>query len=58
MFREFDLCCLCDVCLSEAEHEQQLIQLKSLVQQLPPVNRETLRRIIGHLNKWVTTACS
>ncbi|CAI8051664.1 Arf-GAP with Rho-GAP domain, ANK repeat and PH domain-containing protein 1 [Geodia barretti] len=37
--------------MKEAEHEQQLVQLKSLVEQLPPVNRETLKRIIGHLNR-------
>ena len=34
-----------------SDHEQQLYQLQSLIEQLPEVNRETLKRVIGHLTK-------
>jgi len=37
----------------ETDHEAQLYQLKQLIQQLPEVNRETLKRIILHLRRWV-----
>ena len=32
----------------------QLDQVQSLIGQLPTVNRETLKRIIGHLTKYVS----
>ncbi|XP_019855674.1 PREDICTED: arf-GAP with Rho-GAP domain, ANK repeat and PH domain-containing protein 1-like isoform X1 [Amphimedon queenslandica] len=32
-------------------HENQMYQLQSLIDQLPDVNRETLKRLIGHLLK-------
>ncbi len=37
----------------ESDHEAQMYQIKSLIDQLPPVNKETLKRIIGHLRRWV-----
>ncbi len=37
----------------ESDHESQMYQLQSLIEQLPPVNRETLRRVAGHLKKLV-----
>uniref|UniRef100_A0A1X7TTF8 Uncharacterized protein n=2 Tax=Amphimedon queenslandica TaxID=400682 RepID=A0A1X7TTF8_AMPQE len=32
-------------------HENQMYQLQSLIDQLPDINRETLKRLIGHLLK-------
>ena len=42
----------------QVDHEQQLHQLKDLINQLPPVNRETLKRIIIHLNRYMHVYCS
>jgi len=36
---------------SQLDHETQLLQLQLLIDKLPPVNKDTLRRIIGHLRK-------
>ena len=33
------------------DHENQLYQIQSLIDQLPPVNHATLKRVIGHLNR-------
>ncbi len=33
------------------DHEQLLYQLQSLIEQLPEVNRETLKRLVCHLRK-------
>ena len=40
--------------ISETDHESQLYQLQSLIEQLPVVNKDTLKRIVGHLKKLVT----
>ena len=37
------------------DHETKLHQLQSLIEQLPPVNKETLKRMINHLLKYVMT---
>lgn len=33
------------------DHEDQMYQLQSLIEQLPDVNRETLKKLTGHLLK-------
>ena len=45
--------CLTYVChsLAESEHEARMYQIKGLIDKLPDVNKETLKRIIGHLRR-------
>ena len=47
--------CLNVVIVSTAEiqdEEEKRTQIQCLVEQLPAVNRETLKRLIGHLKKY------
>ena len=42
---------LCCSSTEMTDHENQLYQIQSLIDQLPPVNHATLKRVIGHLNR-------
>ena len=39
----------------ESDHEAQMYQIQALIDKLPEVNKETLKRVIGHLRKYVYT---
>ena len=39
------------VVVVESAHEAQMYQIQTLLEKLPPVNRETLKRMIGHLRR-------
>lgn len=39
------------LCVVMTDHEEQMYQLQSLLDQLPEVNRETLKKLTAHLLK-------
>ena len=41
--------------LAMSDHESKMHQLQSLIEQLPQVNKETLKKLISHLLKLVET---